>query len=414
MYRPWTNRYLGVEMETRTRTTEGTALSERMLRRAVSRAATSPMGDGSGWFRSDGRTWDVKTDSSCGWEIASPKLMLDDAGHNAELRGVCSNLAALNPVVDQACGLHVHVDCSDFNWRDLQRLLALWTRYEPFFFELMPRSRRRCNYAEPLFRNCWSSEADRYRHGGRVLDACLATTEMNFNSHAQGLNRTNALNVTGWWRHLRVEFRLHSGTVNYDKVRAWAMLCLAMVQRVKEGEMPDIQPLSEFGSVRPFSTSYICKVLGLLPSSLRNDVPPESIRLAAWLDRRRRQFTPELAQPASPVPVPELAPEPVPVPVPEPEFEWMVLDECHRIRNPQGYARWPGTSRRLRSQEGENTEDRALCVADVPGRCSAWRMRGFRTCPTHHVDYAERLDFRVLPDQWERFCVERRLREATL
>ena len=84
-------------------------------------------------YHSDGRTWDIKTDSSCGYEVATPAISLDESGNNDVLRRVCEELRVLGPLVNNSCGYHLHIACQDYTWDDLRRLLILWTRYEPFF-----------------------------------------------------------------------------------------------------------------------------------------------------------------------------------------------------------------------------------------------------------------------------------------
>lgn len=296
-YRPWMGRTVGIEMEMNRTTTTGAALTEAALVRVCDVTGRRSQ-RGAGYYHSDGRTWDVKLDGSCGWEVASPALVLDENGDNVELRAVCDGLTALRPQVDRSCGLHVHVDCSDYDWRDLQKLMSLWARYEPYFFSLCPPSRRRNTYCQPLRRTEWAGrDSDIWP---TVASAIEATTQAAFERNAMVLGRYTSLNVSGFWRHGRVEFRLHSGTVNYTKIRNWTKMLLALVARVKHPTAPRINKLGRteqvmFTGRRAVNgpTAYISRVLGLGASrTVASDVPAENRQLVAWMEARRRQFDP--------------------------------------------------------------------------------------------------------------------------
>lgn len=293
-YRPWMERTVGIELELTSSSTSRTSISQEMLRNAIRPVVANLNDRAPGWFHSDGSTWDVKTDSSCGWEVASPAIRLAENGGNDELKGVCEALTRLQPIVNRSCGLHVHIGCTDFQWRDLQMLMALWARYEPFFYELMPTSRRSNQFCWHLHRSSWSGHTG--AQWSQVQRALAARTENDFNANARRLNRYAALNLASWWRHGRVEFRLHSGTINYTKVKNWAMLCAAVVGRVKHPELPPVSTaMRSTPRAAGFSTVYIGRQLGLLPSRQVPNPAPEGIDLMAWINSRRLQFTPESA-----------------------------------------------------------------------------------------------------------------------
>jgi hypothetical protein len=293
MYRPWVGRFFGVEMEMNQVTTTNTALSRDALVQAIAGAATHEIGSRSGYYHSSGSTWDVKTDSSAGatdsqagWEIASPKLKMDESAHNVELRDVCRAIAALSPRVNRKCGLHVTIDVSDFNWRDMRNLLVLWARYEPYVFELCPQTRRANQYCPPIRKARW---ADSTAGGWSGIEQAIASTdETTFNRTGRVFPR-GAINAAHWFTSKRIEFRLQAGTVNYEKIRRWTQFLLAIVARAKAvAPFPMIQ--SGGWSDRGFSTGYVFKMLGLAPSKFCPEVPPESAELMAWCDARRAQF----------------------------------------------------------------------------------------------------------------------------
>jgi hypothetical protein len=288
MYRPWVNRFFGVEMEMTSTSTESVSISERDLKGAIRSVPGARLNDReAGYFHSTGETWDVKTDASCGWEISTPKLKLDENAHNAELKGVCEALARLRPNVNRTCGLHVTVDVSDFSWRDMRNLVVLWARYEPYVFELCPPTRRANQYCKPIRKARWADPSG--AHWSAIERLIQAPDRTPRGATETEAFPRGALNLRGWWSGKRVEFRLQAGTINYEKIRRWTQFVLSFVARVKAAPpFPMIQ--SGGWSDKGFSTLYVFKMLGLAPSSFCPEVPQAAGELMAWAEQRRALF----------------------------------------------------------------------------------------------------------------------------
>lgn len=284
-YRPWTARTVGIEMEVRNVRTDRRHLSQSEVTAAVAACGLTDhsVGRQHGYFHSDGSTWDIKTDSSCGYEVASPAIRFDNAGHNADLKKVCGALTALRPSVDKKCGLHVHIACPDLTWQQLQKLVALWARYEPFFYSLCPKSRATNQYCQPLRKTGWT-ERDSHRWFN-TRDALATTDESTFRSKV-ATERRAALNLTGWWRHGRIEFRLQGGTINYEKIRMWTIILTALVERVKNDDAPAIAMTIGVQPDTGFTVGHMLAVLGLRATA--HFAPPAALseKVAAWAEAR--------------------------------------------------------------------------------------------------------------------------------
>lgn len=303
-YRPWVGRTIGIEFEILEDSPSGRYIG-RKVKEAMAVEGVAPLNLDReiGWFKSDGRTWDVKTDRSCGLEIASPALTLDEQGHNEMLRRACAALNRVGAQVDNSCGLHVHVDFSGQTWRDLQRLVALWARYEPYFFELCPRYRATRHFCEPIRRSQWSDWSETNLWTTKIRSLLTQQNESTFRFAASTSFPRGSLNVQGWWQHGRVEFRLQAGSLTYGHVRRWAMLLLSLVERAIHPTAPKPgltinQPRPELG----FSGGYVFQVLGLRRAGYDithrwfDEIAPEAEDLFAWAERRRKF----LLDPASP------------------------------------------------------------------------------------------------------------------
>lgn len=325
MYRPWMNRRFGVELEmndvdTRRRDISGESIVQAMRNGLTAAGFRTQIRGPLGYVHSDGSVWEVKTDGSCGyngrvgWEVAQPYVhtFLDANGENAELKVVCDALGTLSPRVDRSCGLHVNVDARDFDWKDLRALVILWSRYEPFWFELCPASRATNHYCPAMRKSQWNA-ADT-GHWTRV-DHTLTTSyvERDFTTQLSSTTPRGALNLGHFWRSKRIEFRLGAGTIQYEKIVRWVQLLLTIVQRAKNGVTPDDAPIRSSWAPMPdadtqtapmpmivpggwsnkgFSTTYIAKSLGLAPSKAvpATQIPPESVRLVEWMNQRRALF----------------------------------------------------------------------------------------------------------------------------
>lgn len=231
-YTPWMGRKFGVEMEMESQRTTApmlrlTDVSNALVNALAGVAGAHPV---RGSFHSNGSAWDVKTDASCGYEVASPALVMDADAECAELKAACDGIAALNPRVSRACGLHVHVEVRDFTWRDLRALITLWSKYEPFFFSLQPASRRDNRYCEALRKSEWAAQ-DRMQFA--TVKRGLEGRELGLQQIQQTYGKYSSLNLNYFWTRGTVEFRLGAGTVQYEKIQRWVQLLLALVQRAK-------------------------------------------------------------------------------------------------------------------------------------------------------------------------------------
>lgn len=309
-YTPWTSRTVGIEMELlhagRERGTHNTTTSVAVAMRAAFTAYDcdpSTIRDCGGWASSNGgRTWDCKTDATSGLEIASRAIRFDETGHNAELKAACSVLTRVGKL-NSSCGLHVHVDVSDFTRADFQRLLALWYRYEPFFYSLVSPSRADNYYCKPTRTASWNRNTGRCWSEAAARRALTATTDGAMRSALHDLNhwgvKYSGMNISPFPMHGRVEFRLHHGTLNYTKIRSWVMWLTALVNRAKATHVSPVKrqvpaPLSA-GALAGYAAAglspwRIAQGLGLLSVGVQYAAPEAIEEMCSWANARRAAF----------------------------------------------------------------------------------------------------------------------------
>jgi hypothetical protein len=109
------------------------------------------------------------------------------------------------------------VDAYNFSQRDLARLFLVWLRIEPVIYFLVSPSRRNNSYARFWLRESYYDIANMII--GRV----------------DSDDRYHSLNLFAFWKYKTVEFRIHQGTTNFEKVKNWTIFCLKLVEKVKSG-----------------------------------------------------------------------------------------------------------------------------------------------------------------------------------
>jgi len=137
-------------------------------------------------------------------------------GKWARLYNVCQRLREVGAEVNPTCGLHVHLDCRDCTSTSAMTTRATRLRKAlPWLWNMVPRSRKTSNY-------CGESSG-----------------------------RFQAVNTEAFSRHTTVEVRMHSGTLNADKIRNWIDLVRFIALRSGQGKRPThITTLEQFLSCK--------------------------------------------------------------------------------------------------------------------------------------------------------------------
>ena len=224
------NLTFGVELELHTRNPNGAAA-------AVAAAIGKPC-PVEGYNHYDRGHWKVVTDGSLGggdgWEFVSPPLKGEEG--LAELKKVLETLVAQGATVGRDCGTHVHVGVgTDPDLGFLKRLMKGYAVYESAIDTVMAPSRR-----------------------GNVNTYCrslttIPLTQIDAATSRYALislmraGRFTKLNLT--MRHPTVEFRQHQGTLEYDKLSNWVLMCLRLVAAAKDDtlELPTMMTTESTG-----------------------------------------------------------------------------------------------------------------------------------------------------------------------
>ena len=116
--------------------------------------------------------------------------------------------------VNGSCGLHVHHHFPEAVDRPqvVRNLQHLWWRFHPVIYGLLPPSRKFNTYCHPP----QQTDAKQY-------DSCHSYSKLvgilSRATRFDGLNLTNLANRD----RFTVEWRIHGGTTDFDKIRAWVL-----------------------------------------------------------------------------------------------------------------------------------------------------------------------------------------------
>ncbi|QLH52760.1 MAG: hypothetical protein CH6_0057 [Candidatus Kapaibacterium sp.] len=182
--------------------------------------------------------WKIVSDSSIqgtnSFELVSPPLRGEQGLE--ELRKVCEVLVRVKAKVNKSCGLHVHFDARGYSLDSWKRLVYNYILMESEIDKMMPESRRGNNN-----RYCRSLSAQYIM--GLVLNKGLARRKIFECDSLESLSgeltyrsRYFKVNIESYWRHKTVEFRQHSGTVEFEKISNWIRILNRLMNFSEQNE----------------------------------------------------------------------------------------------------------------------------------------------------------------------------------
>lgn len=151
-------------------------------------------------------------------QIAVELVFTMPIGDYSILANVCQGLDG-NATVNKSCGLHVHFDRRHSDYYKTVDVACVLAGYVPALKQMLPESRRNNQYCKY--------------------------------SHNQN-DRYSFINSKAYIRHGTLEFRGHSGTIDYTKIKNWIKIMQALIHVAE-------QPVRKYQQVRSINT--LLKVL---------------------------------------------------------------------------------------------------------------------------------------------------------
>ncbi len=164
-----------------------------------------------GYNHSTRRHWKIVSDGSLdgenAFEIVSP--ILEGLEGIEELQKVCEVLETSRVKINKSCGLHIHFDASNFGLAQVKNMLFNYAAFENEIDSFMPTSRRENN-------NTYCKS---------VIGFETRIERANTMQQLAGVfsSRYFKVNLQSYSRHNTIEFRQHSGTVEFKKISNWIL-----------------------------------------------------------------------------------------------------------------------------------------------------------------------------------------------
>lgn len=184
------------------------------------------------------------------------------------IRSICAGLALGGAKVNDACGLHVHVDARDYDYMDVRKLVQFYELIEPAFFSLFPQRRWINQYCQP----CGYSYATHIRMDEplglddpkglkdplkkkkpdfkkAIVESVFGkdgrpSTRSKYGDGNAHLVRYRQLNLYSYYYRGSVEFRGSPGSVDSEYIIQYSALCAGLLDFAKEISERDIPKLS--------------------------------------------------------------------------------------------------------------------------------------------------------------------------
>ena len=185
--------------------------------------------------------WKIVRDGSISgdnaFEIVSPPLQGQDGLE--QLKKVCKVLRQLRAKINKSCGLHIHLDASDLELNTWKNITFNYAKLESTIDSFMPNSRRENNnrYCQSIKRQ---SDLESKINNARTLE--------NLAKAITNRDRYYKLNFESFWRHRTIEFRQHSGTIEFEKISNWINFVSKLVHFSKTSRVSS----SEFTELNKF------------------------------------------------------------------------------------------------------------------------------------------------------------------
>ena len=146
------------------------------------------------------------------------------------IKEVTDTISETDGVVDNSCGLHIHINALDMQLKEMKNCLALGKTMERWIYDMLPAGRKYNRYSKalPTFNMEDMMEISTLRDFSKMWYYGISGTEIT--NHKYNESRYRGFNLHSRIVNGTIEFRHHHGTLKYLNIEKWINLCLAIVE----------------------------------------------------------------------------------------------------------------------------------------------------------------------------------------
>lgn len=186
-----------------------------------------------------GRKWNVMSDSSVNagtqsCEVVTPLLTYNDI---EDLQNIVRELRANGFKANSSCGIHVHVDNSGMDAKQIKTLVNLVSGHEELIYQslkIRENGRERwCQKTDKEFKKQLNSAKALKVEDIKKIWYVTQSCSCDESCHHYDSSRYHLLNLHSMWTNKGIEFRCFNGTTHAGEIKAYIQFCLAMVAKAK-------------------------------------------------------------------------------------------------------------------------------------------------------------------------------------
>ncbi len=185
----------------------------------------------------DGRQWKAVSDASIGRsnaEVVSPILTYPD--DIPTLQNIVRAIRKAGGRVNSSCGIHVHVDASTLDGRQLGNLAKIVYKQEPLILHSLNISQGRLEtYTRPT-EESFINDVNKYRPKNLYQLSCLWYNQSNTDGarfRHYHKSRYHGVNFHSLFYRGTIEFRWFEATLHAGKVKSYIQYCLLLANRAR-------------------------------------------------------------------------------------------------------------------------------------------------------------------------------------
>ena len=165
-------------------------------------------------------------DDGMGREFITRGGLIGDALYNT-IDNMTDMLRKRDWYVNRSCGLHVHIDARDLEWRQLKYVLLVGKLCENVLYKMVPPSRSKSSWARRIPMSYHNINA--IHDEDSFIDSWYSSHDAHPSMEKYNDSRYCGINMHSRVIHGSIEFRHHSGTLNADKIKHWIEICQSIV-----------------------------------------------------------------------------------------------------------------------------------------------------------------------------------------